>query len=90
MFDKTGTLTLGMPKVTAIVLASHDELGGGMTDGESQQERSSSTGEGEDRLLSLAAAVEQLSTHILARAVVECACHSECLASWQDHLLKRL
>jgi heavy metal translocating P-type ATPase len=73
VFDKTGTLTLGMPKVTAIVLAAHDELGGGMTDGESQQERSSSTGEGEDRLLSLAAAVEQLSTHILARAVVEAA-----------------
>src|SRR5262249_8168405 len=25
VFDKTGTLTLGMPKVTAIVLAEHDE-----------------------------------------------------------------
>jgi len=71
-FDKTGTLTLGMPKVTAIVLAAQDEQGGGMRDQERQEVRSSSTGE-EDRLLHLAASVEQLSTHILARAVVEAA-----------------
>ena len=72
-FDKTGTLTLGIPKVTAIVLAAHDEPGRGMPDGESQEVSYSRSGEDEDRLLSLAAAVEQLSTHILARAVVEAA-----------------
>jgi heavy metal translocating P-type ATPase len=73
VFDKTGTLTLGMPKVTAIVLAAQDEQGGGMREEESHEARCSSTGEDEDRLLRLAASVEQLSTHILARAVVEAA-----------------
>ncbi len=73
VFDKTGTLTLGMPKVTAIVLAAPDEQGGGMRDEESHEVRRNSTGEDEDRLLCLAASVEQLSTHILARAVVEAA-----------------
>src|SRR6266699_3386163 len=73
VFDKTGTLTLGMPKVTAIVLVAQDEQGGGMRDEESHEVRRNSTGEDEDRLLCLAASVEQLSTHILARAVVEAA-----------------
>jgi heavy metal translocating P-type ATPase len=73
VFDKTGTLTLGMPKVTAIVLAAHDEQGGGKRDEDRHAARCSRTGEDEDRLLCLAASVEQLSTHILAGAVVEAA-----------------
>src|SRR6266567_4190717 len=73
VFDKTGTLTLGMPKVTAIVLAAQDEQGGGMIDQDRHEGCRNSIGEDEDRLLCLAASVEQLSTHILARAVVEAA-----------------
>ncbi len=73
VFDKTGTLTLGMPKVTAIVLAAQEEVGGGMFDEGRHEGCRNSTGEDEDRLLCLAASVEQLSTHILARAVVEAA-----------------
>lgn len=58
IFDKTGTLTLGTPKVTAIVL----------------QERGAEEAHyNADELLRLAASVEQLSTHILARAIVEAA-----------------
>src|SRR6266700_1955934 len=73
VFDKTGTLTLGMPKVTAIVLVVQDEVCGGMIDEDRHEGCRNSTGEDEDRLLRLAASVEQLSTHILARAVVEAA-----------------
>lgn len=72
VFDKTGTLTLGTPKVTAIVRASSQTP-------TSQTEESGDarldlgvTGE-EETLLRLAASVEQLSTHILSRAVVEAA-----------------
>jgi heavy metal translocating P-type ATPase len=72
VFDKTGTLTLGMPKVTAIVLAAEDEQDGGMSE-DHHDVRGSASGEDEDRLLRLAASVEQLSTHILGRAVVEAA-----------------
>jgi heavy metal translocating P-type ATPase len=77
VFDKTGTLTLGMPKVTAIVLAEHDEQHKDARDKidlvlhplsqETSQQAEKET------LLRLAASVEQLSTHILARAVVEAA-----------------
>ncbi len=66
VFDKTGTLTLGMPKVTAIVLAKQDELHGHAVQRIPPEDN-------EDRLLRLAASVEQLSSHILARAVVEAA-----------------
>src|SRR5438067_13233946 len=60
VFDKTGTLTLRVPKVSAIVL---------------QEQNSDDDGEryDEDTVLRLAASVEQLSTHILARAIVEAA-----------------
>ena len=60
VFDKTGTLTLGTPRVTAIVLGEPEAHG--------DDSRSD-----EETLLRLAASVEQLSTHILSRAVVEAA-----------------
>jgi heavy metal translocating P-type ATPase len=65
VFDKTGTLTLGMPKVTAIVLDGGAEL--------VPVQDSISNSDSKKTLLRLAASVEQLSTHILARAVVEAA-----------------
>jgi heavy metal translocating P-type ATPase len=73
VFDKTGTLTLGMPKVTTMVLMEPEGPRGvpetkafAITDGVS---RDGSVGS----LLGLVASVEQLSTHILARAVTEAA-----------------
>jgi heavy metal translocating P-type ATPase len=60
VFDKTGTLTIGTPRVTTIELADR-------TLPEDQHARE------EKRLLYYAAAVEQLSTHILAHAIVEAA-----------------
>jgi heavy metal translocating P-type ATPase len=61
VFDKTGTLTLGTPKLVAIVSLPVPT-----------QDKGATTGD-EDELLRLAASVEQLSAHILARAVVEAA-----------------
>jgi heavy metal translocating P-type ATPase len=79
VFDKTGTLTLGMPKVTDIVRAGPERLDGGTkAEGEAAGEdggemrRLRATGD-ERALLRLAASVEQLSTHVLSRAVVEAA-----------------
>jgi heavy metal translocating P-type ATPase len=64
VFDKTGTLTLGTPKVTGIVLV----------DGEPPETAENEMNDAhKDLLLSLAASLEQLSTHILARAVVDAA-----------------
>lgn len=77
VFDKTGTLTLGMPKVTTMVLAEPEEQRGfpetRVLEATGSICRSGTVG----TLLCLAASVEQLSTHILARAVVEAAqqCH---------------
>ena len=73
VFDKTGTLTLGMPKVTAIVPVKQEK-----PDAEAQGQDKSEAPRlyhdgDEGTLLRLAASVEQLSTHILSRAVVEAA-----------------
>jgi heavy metal translocating P-type ATPase len=68
VFDKTGTLTLGTPKVTGIVLADDALL-----ETSANEANSLSTDAHKDQLLRLAASLEQLSTHILARAVVEAA-----------------
>jgi heavy metal translocating P-type ATPase len=73
VFDKTGTLTLGIPKVTAVVLANQDEQGVTANDAGDHEMHRASTGYDEDTLLRFAASIEQLSTHILARAVVEAA-----------------
>ncbi|GCF08683.1 hypothetical protein KDI_22470 [Dictyobacter arantiisoli] len=56
VFDKTGTLTLGMPKVSSILLATESQRKNPYT---------------EDEILRYAASVEQLSTHILASAIVD-------------------
>lgn len=72
VFDKTGTLTLGLPRMTAIVLAAQELQ-------ESDAEAEQAT------LLRLAASVEQLSTHILAHAVVEAAqAHALPLSTAED------
>jgi len=72
VFDKTGTLTLGMPKVTAIVCVEQEKTDGAK-DIEVNGRLHLHTDSDEGTLLRLAASVEQLSTHILSRAVVEAA-----------------
>jgi heavy metal translocating P-type ATPase len=67
VFDKTGTLTLGMPKVTGIVLADEQDVA---VEGEEHGWRTETR---KDLLLRVVASLEQLSTHILARAVVDAA-----------------
>ena len=72
IFDKTGTLTLGIPKVTAIILpdpGNQNTVGAGFTPARAPDLCTYD----ENTLLRFAASVEQLSTHILARAVVEAA-----------------
>src|SRR5579885_814351 len=72
VFDKTGTLTLGTPKVTAIIPAKVDEPPSLFSVRQCEEKPCVSTYD-EDALMRLAASVEQLSTHILARAIVEAA-----------------
>ena len=73
VFDKTGTLTLGMPKVTTIVLAEAEEQDGGSPGADNHMVPHHSSDYDENELLRFAASIEQLSTHILARSVVEAA-----------------
>lgn len=84
VFDKTGTLTLGMPKVTAIVLVEQDAQGGAAMDEDGHVMPRLSTQYDENTLLRFAASVEQLSTHILAHAVVEAAQEREVPLSSAD------
>ena len=60
VFDKTGTLTLGTPRVTALLLYE----AGVLVEKRLDEEKT---------LLHYATSVEQLSTHILARAIVDAA-----------------
>jgi heavy metal translocating P-type ATPase len=73
VFDKTGTLTLGMPKVTAVVRPEQDRSKDEARDKDEDIEMPLHIESEEDTLLRLAASVEQLSTHILSRSVVEAA-----------------
>jgi heavy metal translocating P-type ATPase len=63
VFDKTGTLTLGMPRIVGIECVRHMPLDVPQAEG----------GRDEETYLQLAASIEQLSSHILARAVVDSA-----------------
>src|SRR6266567_98163 len=71
VFDKTGTLTLGVPKVTAIILPDpgNHTVGAGFIPARAPDPCAYD----KNTLLRFAASVEQLSTHILARAVVDAA-----------------
>jgi heavy metal translocating P-type ATPase len=71
VFDKTGTLTLGRPTLTAIVPVNAREKA--LTTMDGHVHPPSSPAYSEKTLLRLAASVEQLSTHILAHAVMEAA-----------------
>lgn len=88
VFDKTGTLTLGMPKVTAMVLTEPEEQRG-FPEMREFEATTPICGYGAvGTLLCLAASVEQLSTHILARAVVEaaqqCNCPLRCASNFEE------
>ncbi len=65
LFDKTGTLTRGEPRVVDLLTASDWERDDGS--------RASDPDAEELRLLSLAAALESVSEHPLARAIVDAA-----------------
>lgn len=67
VFDKTGTLTVGRPELTELRPLLSNEI----------QSNSASTSRDETVLLALAAGVESLSEHPLARAVVQAAAAQE-------------
>lgn len=73
VFDKTGTLTLGTPRVTAIVRVEEEKPATTTGDNDGNGVPHLNPDDDEGTLLRLAASVEQLSTHILSRAVVEAA-----------------
>ena len=73
VFDKTGTLTLGTPRVTAIVRGEQVKPCAAAEGNDGSRGARPYPDGDEVALLRLAASVEQLSTHILSRAVVEAA-----------------
>jgi heavy metal translocating P-type ATPase len=78
VFDKTGTLTLGMPKVTTMVL-TESEKPQRSPDSPALESTGALCQTGTiGTLLCLAASVEQLSTHILARAITDAAQQCDC------------
>lgn len=72
VFDKTGTLTLGIPKVTDVVLKEEGSPSPELDEVDHHMQQTA-YGYDEHTLLRFAASVEQLSTHILAQAVVKAA-----------------
>jgi len=85
VFDKTGTLTLGTPRVTAIVRVEEEKPATTTGDNDGNGVSHLHPDDDEGTLLRLAASVEQLSTHILSRAVVEAAQERGlCLSSAED------
>ncbi len=78
VFDETGTLTLGIPKVSTIIVGTRPGSEGHPQGEALQQDLCVDERRyDEDTLLRLAASVEQLSTHILPRAIVEVAQEDE-------------
>ena len=75
LIDKTGTLTAGKPKVVSIISSrsSRRESAqtGGFIEGQSRLTSAATDFKEDEQLLGLAASVEQLSEHPLARAIVD-------------------
>ena len=73
LIDKTGTLTTGRPKVVSLISFRSSRRESALTENcvENQSRLTSAATNEDEELLSLAASVEQLSEHPLARAIVE-------------------